>query len=561
MTALEEQACREAAAFAEPSIVRIETVGGLDLVGNLLTGTGPTTGVVVSADGYIITSSFNFVSQPSSVLVTLPDGRRYPANVIATDDWKMLTLLKIEEDDLLPIESTEKGELRVGQWGIALGRTYDSEFPSLSVGIISALERIWGKAVQTDAKVSPVNYGGPLVDLQGRAIGILVPLSPQASGETAGVEWYDGGIGFAIPMQDVYAALPRMQSGEALKRGLMGIQFSDMSALATEARIDRVRPVSPADEAGLEVGDVIVGADGRTIRRVSDMQSVLGTKYADDELTLAIRRDEETFEITLTLAAELIPYESPWLGILPARGMVMTPAAGAEVRYVFPDSPAEATGLLRGDVIISAADREILDHATLLDTVSRLFPGDEMALTIERDGSEQQLMLTLSTIPDSIPGDLPTVSIPVPNEITDPPDPETGRFTTTLPGSEQEYWAYVPEQYNADYEYGLVVWLHPGGDTMEAEIMRLWQTECNRRGLILAGPKAAAISGWTPGESEFVGAVIEQMTATYTIDPTRVVLHGQGGWRRTGISHRLPAPRTGRRHRHRRHTAARATTG
>src|SRR5438045_3720475 len=82
---------------------------------------------------------------------------------------------------------------------LALGRTWASADapPSVSVGIISALDRIWGKAVQTDAKVSPVNYGGPLVDVQGRVQGILVPASPRGQDETAGHEWYDSGIGFA----------------------------------------------------------------------------------------------------------------------------------------------------------------------------------------------------------------------------------------------------------------------------------------------------------------------------------------------------------------------------
>lgn len=527
VTSLDEQACKEAATLAEPSIVRIETVGGLDLVGNLLTGAGPTTGVVVSEDGYIITSSFNFVSRPSTVLVTLPDGRRFPANIIATDDWKMLTLLKIEESGLIPIQSADKGGFRVGQWAIALGRTYDTPFPSMSVGIISAVNRIWGKAVQTDAKVSPVNYGGPLVDIVGRAIGILVPLSPQSSGETAGVEWYDGGIGFAIPMQDIYAALPRMQAGDSLKRGLIGVGFTDMGPLAMEARIDRVRPVSPADEAGLEVDDVIVEADGRTIRRVSDLQSVLGTKYAGDELTLAVRRGEETLDVTLTLADELVPWESPWLGILPDREPAGTPAAGVDVRYIYADSPAASAGIQRGDRIVAAAGQEITTDAELLDAITHLFPYDSLELTIEREGQTQTVSAALGTIPEAIPDDLATVSIPAPPVPDVPPEYATGRFTTTLPGSEQEYWAYVPEQYNPDYEYALVVWLHPGGDTMEAELLRLWQTECNRRGIILVGPKAARISGWTPGEADFITGVIEQIMQTYTIDPARVVLHGQ----------------------------------
>ena len=74
--------------------------------------------------------------------------------------------------------------------------------PNVSVGIVSALDRIWGKAIQTDAKISPNNYGGPLVDIAGRVLGVLVPMSPDGSGEVAGVEWYDSGIGFAVPLED-----------------------------------------------------------------------------------------------------------------------------------------------------------------------------------------------------------------------------------------------------------------------------------------------------------------------------------------------------------------------
>ena len=88
-----------------------------------------------------------------------------------------MTLIKIKQGGLTPLVPAPRQELQVGQWAIALGRTYDVSFPNLSVGILSALNRIWGKAVQTDAKISPANYGGPLIDLQGRCIGILVPMS------------------------------------------------------------------------------------------------------------------------------------------------------------------------------------------------------------------------------------------------------------------------------------------------------------------------------------------------------------------------------------------------
>src|SRR5262249_36115265 len=153
-------------------------------------GTGPTTGLVVGADGYIITSSFNFANRPSAIFVGVP-GRpdRLVAKVVATDQTRMLTLLKVEATGLPVPAAAPKKERRVGRSAVALGRTVagvDTP-PSVSVGILSALGRVWGKAVQTDAKVSPVNYGGPLVDLQGRVLGVLVPLSPRGQDETAGV--------------------------------------------------------------------------------------------------------------------------------------------------------------------------------------------------------------------------------------------------------------------------------------------------------------------------------------------------------------------------------------
>ena len=101
--ALEEQAFKQAAAYVSPSIVRILTTGGQDRIGRILTGTGPTTGVVVSADGYVISSAFNFASRPSSILVELPDERRFSARLVATDRARMLTLLKIDASGLIPV--------------------------------------------------------------------------------------------------------------------------------------------------------------------------------------------------------------------------------------------------------------------------------------------------------------------------------------------------------------------------------------------------------------------------------------------------------------------------
>ena len=111
----------------------------------------------------------------------------------------------------------------------------------MSVGVLSATGRIWGKALQTDAAVSPNNYGGPLVDLRGRVLGVLVPLSPQSADEMAGYEWYDSGIGFAVPAEHVLSILPRLKQGRDLYTGLAGVSLRPGELLLGEATIAACR--------------------------------------------------------------------------------------------------------------------------------------------------------------------------------------------------------------------------------------------------------------------------------------------------------------------------------
>ena len=183
----EEAAFRAAVQRVAPAVVRIETVGGLEQVGKVLIGTGPTTGVVVSEDGYIVSSAFNFANKPSTILVGLPDGSRVSARMVATDHARMLVLLKVDVQEKLvvPVAAPES-EMSVGQWAIAVGRTFEGQQPNMSVGILSAVNRIYGKALQTDAKISPNNYGGALVDLRGRVLGVLSPLSASGNAKVSG---------------------------------------------------------------------------------------------------------------------------------------------------------------------------------------------------------------------------------------------------------------------------------------------------------------------------------------------------------------------------------------
>ena len=223
---LEQTALAAAVDRVAASVVRIDTVGGRERVGETVVGAGPTTGLVVSEDGFIVSSAFHFAQKPTSILVTLADGTRTPARLVAADRSRQLVLLKVDIAERLSVPvAAPLGEVRVGGWAIAVGRTYEGTRPNVSIGIVSAVGRIWGKAVQTDAKISPVNYGGPLVDIAGRVIGVLVPMSPDDSGEAAGVDWYDSGIGFAVPLEHVLSVLPRLRAGETLEPGLLGVTF------------------------------------------------------------------------------------------------------------------------------------------------------------------------------------------------------------------------------------------------------------------------------------------------------------------------------------------------
>lgn len=528
LEAREEQAIKQAAALVAPAVVRIETVGGLDRIGQVLAVTGPTTGVVVSSDGFVISSAFNFAARPASILVTLPDGRRLPATQVASDKLKMLTLLKVEASDLAVPQPAPAESFRVGQWAIALGKTLD-ETPSISVGIVSALNRIWGKAIQTDAKISPVNYGGPLIDIEGRVLGILVPLSPQASGEVAGVEWYDSGIGFAIPMVDVNATLERLKAGHDLVPGLMGISIKGRDIYEGQPVIDRVRYGSPAQQAGLKDGDAIVELDGHPVRRQAQIRHAMGNKYAGETLAIRVKRGEEELSRELTLVDKLVPYESAFLGILPVREGGGKPAeTGVGVRFVVPESPADVAGIARGQRIVKFNDVEVPTSTALLDLVSRQRPGEKARLVVRDGTTAKNVELTLGSLPTIIPHDLrPWPIAPREKDLADK-ELKTGRFTDRMPAHEHEFWAYVPEDFNPEFKYSLLVWLHPGGDTMEAAMLKVWQTFCDERGIILVAPKAAQIAGWTPDEMEFVKDTVENFIEKYSIDRARVAVHGYG---------------------------------
>jgi S1-C subfamily serine protease/predicted esterase len=570
---LQEAAVKAAVKKVAPCVVQIETSGGTEVLsagpgGMIRRGLGPTSGLVVDADGFIISSAFNFAGKPNAIRVAVPGHKeRYVARVVAHDQTRMLTLLKIDPEGgvKLPVpQASPKAAVKIGHTAVAVGRTLaptvESE-PSVSVGIVSALERIWGKAIQTDAKVSPTNYGGPLIDLQGRVIGVLVPASPRAEGETAGFEWYDSGIGFAIPLEDVNRALPRMKAGTeknpvTLKRGMLGINMqAGPEPYALPAAVTSVGPGSAAEKVGIKAGDVITKIGGKPVATQTQLQHQLGFRYEGDVVSVEVTRDKKpiTFD-KVVLSGAVAAYGQPFLGILPIRD---DPAPGVEVRYVYPKGPAEAAGIKAGDRLMKVGPpagpgmpvlmQPIAGRDPLLSLLAITRPGTELRFEVKRkDGGKiDNVNVKLAEAPDSVAEKLPERSsakkalvkpgMAPPavgkDDKKDEKKAQTGFFKRSTAAGDHSYWVFVPENYDPNVAHGLVVWLHPTGKNREKDFDNLtwaWEPACEDYHFIMVCPKTDNERGWTQGEADFVLETVKAVSDAYTIDRQRVVVHGMG---------------------------------
>ena len=320
----------------------------------------------------------------------------------------MLVLLKIDPPRPLAVPQwVPKGQVRVGQWAVAVGRAFESSRPNLAVGVISAVNHVWGKALQTDASISPNNYGGPLVDLAGRVFGLLVPLSPEGTDEAAGVEWYDSGIGFAIPADDLQAAVARLKAGKDLHPGVVGIRFPPIGIQIADPVIAGARPNSPASKAGLKKDDRIVEIEGRKVGRAAEIKEEIARRYAGDTIHLKLLRGGKPVEARMELVDKLDPYAHPFLGVLPMRDLPASPA-GVKVRYVYKEGPAAKAGLSAGDVLVSLAGQPVLDAARLRRRITDFQPGDKLVVEFRRDKQARQATIELAGLPEAVPaGPLP----------------------------------------------------------------------------------------------------------------------------------------------------------
>lgn len=289
---------RTAVARVQPTLVTIESFGGSttrqgEIGGIRKQGEGNTTGIIISPDGLILTSRFNFTDQPRIISVVTSAGEHYTAKLQSEDVTRNLCLLKIQEDVQLPLPTwIPQDEIQVGQYAISTGVGYGDRQPAISLGIISAKNRIFGRAIQTDANISPANYGGPLIDLEGRVFGICVPLSPAGTSATAGTEWYDSGIGFVIPLGGDPDWLADLKARKSTYPGSLGVTIVPNPA-GGGLKIEKVVPKFPAAVAGLEVGDVLWQANGRSMESQTDLIQLIRRLSAEQSIKLIYSKADQ----------------------------------------------------------------------------------------------------------------------------------------------------------------------------------------------------------------------------------------------------------------------------
>ena len=424
-TLAEEAAFGAAVRQVADAVVRIEPVAGAAVVGaageEAGVASGPSTGLVVDPAGLVFTTSFAVPETAREAVVVLPDGRRVAAKPLGRDVPRGIVLLKTDPIPAAPvIEPAPRGSLAPGQWTIAVGRGWSAAEPSVSVGILSAVERGWGLAVQTDAAVSPMNYGGPLIDIAGRVIGIVAPLPAEPAKMMRGTELYDAGIGFAVPLEDLLAVLPRLAAGESLGSGILGIGYRSRDAINGSPVIASVRQGSPAARAGLRPGDRIVAVDGRLVRRIADVRHAVAPRHAGDVIDVEVERGrgDEMNRVAMrpALAATLPPWRRAILGVVVAAGDE-DDEEPARIDWVLPGGPADRAGIAAGCRVASVVPLddasaggdavEAPSNAALAGALAGVEPGRMVRLALRRGDEVTATDIALDEMIREVPDEVP----------------------------------------------------------------------------------------------------------------------------------------------------------
>ena len=364
-------------------------------------------GVIVDKSGVILTNN-HLIENAGEIEVRLSDKRKFQAKVVGRDPKTDLAVLRIEGDGEFPVaELGDSDRLRIGQWAIAVGNPFGLD-RTVTVGIISATGRqgvgvaAYESFIQTDAAINPGNSGGPLVNLDGRVIGINTAIVSVGQG-----------IGFAIPVNMARRVMPQLLTAGKVTRGWLGIRIQPLTAdLAPSfgARegegvlVADVMPGSPAEAGGLKSGDVVLEFEGQKTPEVPDLQRAVADTPPGKVARVTILRDgkresrdvkigEMPADESVAAARGLERWGVSVQSITPelARQFNLSGGGGVLVSEVEDGSPAARAGVRPGDVILEVNRRTVRDVASFEEALAR---SEQDALVfLQREGRSQYVVM------------------------------------------------------------------------------------------------------------------------------------------------------------------------
>ena len=337
-------------------------------------------GVIVDAEnGYILTNH-HVVEKADQIQISTIDGEVFDAEVVGSDPATDIAVIKVDASGLTEMLIGDSERVRVGDFVLAIGNPFGLGH-TVTSGIVSALGRSgisrdgYEDFIQTDASINPGNSGGALVNLRGELVGINSAIISRTGGNV--------GIGFAVPTEIASSIMRQILDFGEVRRGLLGVTIADVNAEVAEALdspvssgalITRVEPGSAAEEAGLQVDDIIVGVNDKKIGGASELRNAIGLMRSGDEVAIEYVRDNDRRRTktelgqqraTASVGAEIHP------GLVGAQfaESSTTRDGGVEVAAVEPGSPAAQRGLRAGDVI-TAVNRRPVRSLTELNEIA-----------------------------------------------------------------------------------------------------------------------------------------------------------------------------------------------
>ncbi len=373
-------------------------------------------GVVVDPRGYIVTNN-HVVENATEIEVRLSDDRKFKATLVGRDGRTDLAVLKIENPaGPLPVADLgDSDRLRVGQWAIAIGNPFGLD-RTVTVGIISATGRThvgvatYEAFIQTDASINPGNSGGPLLNLDGRVVGINTAIV--SSGQ---------GIGFAIPINMAREIVTQLISRGKVVRGWLGVAIQDLSAeLAASlgvkedagALVADVMKDGPAASAGLRPGDVILEFGGSPIKDVPDLQKRVAAVEPGRAAPVTVMREKKTVTLSVKIGEqptddameaeagdEILGLTVEPLTPETARQHRLAARSGLLVTEVAPGSAGAAAGIQPGDAILEVNRRPVGDAVAFRQVIAALKPGDSVPVYLQRGGGANEYVVLTAPRP------------------------------------------------------------------------------------------------------------------------------------------------------------------